>query len=144
MDWGLGYDEAEETLAVADEVMASSAAVVVTLNWTVTTGGTEDRYGVNTGGTTTDETLADVRCLQSIVRPESVRMLEVGEFKVGDSIFYFDRDQDLEGKDELTIVDPLGNSWRPITDPPLAMREYVRTAILDTSVFQGVPARRTQ
>ena len=97
------------------------------------------------GGSRTYATI-DVGALQQFIDdPDKDKdLLEFAFVQRGDCVFSILSSVNLDGKDEVTVVDPNGVLWTPITVPTRAFYEYIDVRVGSTQIAQSILARREQ
>lgn len=91
----------------------------------------------------------EVPCFQRIVHDRDLKILAFGILEVGDVIFYFKADVNLQEPESgspavpgsLVIVDSLENEWVPVVNLAGPLRRHLAMLIQDNAIAEVIPAK---
>jgi len=119
-------------------LQAAETPTISIVYLTLETGGTTDPvYGTTTGSTKTYlSPPLKIKAVQKIISANDLNLLRSMPVKAGQSIFYFSKEVDLEGKEELVITDPGGVTWVPTAKPIEGIGERLGVTLGNSQMAQ--------
>jgi len=126
----------------ADRLLLSHHAVSITLEWRLkVNNGTYDKiYHQYDGGTEVTKRLENIKAEKVIVTPIHIERFNFGVAKVGDVIFRFSRDLELDDKANLVIINSELKFYPLIFDAE--SEELINVAIGNSQLFQSLLCSR--
>lgn len=129
---------------MSDMLGGAGGAPITIRHLTSVAGGTWDEtYQQYIGGT---KVFADIsaQAIQFVIGERHKDLLEFASVKSGDCLFSMLPSVDLEGLDEVTIIDPDGGVWIPVVGPTRAFYEYIDPRVGSTQLTQSILTRLQQ
>jgi len=122
---------------------AEGTPITIRHRSSITGGVWDDTYEEYVGGVSVYTDIS-ARSLQYHINERDKDLLEFAFVKMGDCLFSVDPSVDLDGLEEVTIIDPDGVVWVPVTDPTRALGEYIDVRVGSVEVAQTILTRLQQ